>query len=825
MAQVTAFSRFFPNSSSIYSNTTSGFNLLMTARRISRQLGPLLLLAVLAMCAPHGANAQSAQTNTLPHHLAPVPQPAGQKQFLSYWTTEAGWNTELVLRNNLETQPLTVVPAVRSSAGDETVLPSVTIQPGDVTSIDLFETLLKSAPQLAGSWGSLVLRFTAAAHRALYAYAMVRATARPIIFHLDATERGSTYETGSREGIWWLPWETTTGFLILTNTGDQEIQTVLTLTDSGGSIWQQSIPLDARQSQRLSMRYLIEQSGMTGSYGGINIRLTKGARFLSAVHLLFEASGTFSAILKMFNHNPATTLSSRSFGGVSQWTTRAPMLALINPDPALGIPEGTTLQPKLFIRNATAKTYTAHLQFNWRSPTTTGQSAPLDLPFKPNETQMVDVAELQTQKFLPSDATWASVIISAPVQPNELLAVAASYDSTGRYGAQTPFSDQLASDWEGGKWEVDANHDSLVTIANGSNQPALAQLTILYNEGAGLYQIEKPLAPGQQMAVDFADLIRNAIPDKSGNVLPSTLTSGTYRLLDLNDNPQGSLYEGKEIVDKTWGHATYTCMVCCGPETPWMQFYPLDLLIDTGDYQAVQAMNSCTGRLVTVTNVFPTWWTDNTSIATASGHLINGVGVGSTNHNARSINMYWGPKEDDPDCPLSQEVPSAPTNVRAVPTNFQVEEWTDAGGGDLHVVWSWQSSSGNLADLSPCSVSESVTYPGTGDYAWPTPFPAITSQNPTTGSVPGSDGEVADDHDLAGRLDTDFRKPYYSNSFVAHQTISYSCTVGGDTLNGTLLSAAPVTRSVNQNVNGSWKFTVTETGPAGDMTAIINPLP
>jgi hypothetical protein len=148
------------------------------------------------------------------------------------------------------------------------------------------------------------------------------------------------------------------------------------------------------------------------------------------------------------------------------------MLALSDPDPALLLPVGTTLQPKVFIRNATDKTFTAHIRFNWRSATASGRSEPLDLAFKPNETRVVDVAALQTQKLLPADAHWAAVILSASVLPDELLAVAGSYDQTGRYGTQTPFSDQLATHWEGGKWEVDGTHNSLVTIANGSDKTA-----------------------------------------------------------------------------------------------------------------------------------------------------------------------------------------------------------------------------------------------------------------------------------------------------------------------------------------------------------------
>lgn len=52
------------------------------------------------------------------------------------------------------------------------------------------------------------------------------------------------------------------------------------------------------------------------------------------------------------------------------------------------------------------------------------------------------------------------------------MAIAASYDSTLRYGAQTPFSDQLAAHLEGGEWKVDATHTSLVAAGNGGDSPS-----------------------------------------------------------------------------------------------------------------------------------------------------------------------------------------------------------------------------------------------------------------------------------------------------------------------------------------------------------------
>jgi hypothetical protein len=157
---------------------------------------------------------------------------------------------------------------------------------------------------------------------------------------------------------------------------------------------------------------------------------------------------------------------------------------------------------------------------------------------------------------------------------------------------------------------------------------------------------------------------RNQIhDDKDGHAMPVDLTSGAYRLRDLTDTAAGGLYEGKVIVDKTYGHATYGCMICCGPEFALMEFDPLGLVVSGSGNQQVQTTNSCGGGQQTVSGDFPTWWTDNTAIATANRNQIHGVASGTTNHNAQSIPMYWGFRENASSCPQSQQRPNASTNV------------------------------------------------------------------------------------------------------------------------------------------------------------------
>ena len=175
----------------------------------------------------------------------------------------------------------------------------------------------------------------------------------------------------------------------------------------------------------------------------------------------------------------------------------------------------------------------------------------IDLALKPNETRLFDVAALQSQKLIPADASWASVVLNAPVNPDELMAVATSFDQTLRYGAQTPFNDQLAGQWEAGMWEVDSTHDSLVTVTNGGDKPVHAELTILYNHGTEHYRLKQSLAPDEQMLLDFGKLIHDQIADSDGHTLPPDLMMGTYRIKDLSDPGRGSLYEGKITVEKT----------------------------------------------------------------------------------------------------------------------------------------------------------------------------------------------------------------------------------------------------------------------------------
>src|ERR1700730_4422113 len=99
----------------------------------------------------------SRQSRSGPPPPAPQPASADQEQFISYWTTETGWRSELELRDNTATSDLTVTP-LRTPNGVETSLAPVTIHPQEIKVIDLESAAIdRRAPQYVGTHASVIL--------------------------------------------------------------------------------------------------------------------------------------------------------------------------------------------------------------------------------------------------------------------------------------------------------------------------------------------------------------------------------------------------------------------------------------------------------------------------------------------------------------------------------------------------------------------------------------------------------------------------------------------------------------------------------------------
>jgi hypothetical protein len=332
------------------------------------------------------------------------------------------------------------------------------------------------------------------------------------------------------------------------------------------------------------------------------------------------------------------------------------------------------------------------------------------LSLAPGEVKRIRLTDYQQADQIPSDANWATVRLSYAGQRSDLVAVAASYDKTGRYGLQTPFSEDLSRLWAGGMWHVDPTHNTLIMTGNGGSEPTTAEVTLFYNGGKSKYRMEKMLASGQQLWLDLGHLIHDQVADSDGNTLPPDTMSGSYELRDLDHAYVGELYEGKLVIDKTYGHAAYGCGSCCGYNAVEMSPGTFDGPpgIDNSDY--IYATDGCAGGQVDVTGDGYGWGTTDSSVATLPNSTLHTVGVGSTKGSALAELQFQHP----PSCPDEVFEPQQSVRVQA-PTISSISPAQGLVGTAINVTITGTNfasgasvSAGSNISVSNVSVSSST---------------------------------------------------------------------------------------------------------------------
>jgi hypothetical protein len=641
-------------------------------------------------------------------------EPSSQELSAAYWTLEPGWNTDVEMRNNLTSRELTVTPVLRASSGQEISLAPVTVAAKHVISLDL-RSLAQSQPQIlngTGLFGSVAFRFGGLNSSNLFAATIVRREGQPIDFHFDADEAGSPiYTTGGLEGMWWVPAQTSTDYLILSNRSKKTVagNLILSLTSANRRL---PVSIGPGQTTRIDLRETLGPSSV-GVMGGLTLSLP-GHESLSATQIVFDEATGLAAIMKLFDRE----LDEQSGNHV----LLAPMMALSQPDPGLGFPNGTTLIPRLFLRNAGPGQAQVSLTVDWRSASKSGESAFPTFTLPPGEMTTINLADPQTSVQVPSDAMWGTVRLGYAGRSAELVLIALSYDQNHRYGLQTPFSENVSRLWAGGMWHVDPTHNTLITTGNVGPESTAAQVTLFYNGGKSKYRLERMLSPGQQLWVDVGELIRDQVADSDGHTLPADTMTGSYELRDLDHATVGHLYEGKLVIDKTYGHASYGCGSCCGYDAVVFAPFTFDGPPDIDNEDFIHANDTCTGDVDDVTGSAYGWGSTDTTVATLPNSTLHTVAVGTATGNA-AVQLEWA---HPPKCPTQTFPPQQ--SVTVTPQITSVKQVYGAAG---------------FVPMRNSTVNDGANYisytatcnPSNGDFAWTTSSSNVTLQNTTGPTV------------------------------------------------------------------------------------------
>jgi hypothetical protein len=263
---------------------------------------------------------------------------------------------------------------------------------------------------------------------------MVRRNESPIGFHFDGEPVEKEWSPQATETVWWLPRASASDYLMLANASTQPLAGSLVISDTRGRNYKQVLSLGPSEMQRLDLRTIAQTAHLAGTEGGVTVLVPTGGGNLITSHIVFDETTGMSATMKAFERDPAEKPKAH--------TMRAPMMALANPDPVLQFPSGTKLVPQVFLRNTTAVPLPVGASLLWRSPS---QSASLALPemaLPPGATRVLNLADAGAG--VPADAYWATIVLKYQGRRGDIVPIATSFDESGRYGLQTPFSEGVS---------------------------------------------------------------------------------------------------------------------------------------------------------------------------------------------------------------------------------------------------------------------------------------------------------------------------------------------------------------------------------------------
>jgi hypothetical protein len=209
-------------------------------------------------------------------------------------------------------------------------------------------------------------------------------------------------------------------------------------------------------------------------------------------------------------------------------------------------------------------------------------------------------------------------------------------------------------------WHVDPTHNTLIATGNGGSEATTAEVTFFYNGGNDKYRTQTLLLPGQQLWLDVGQLVRNQVPDSDGRTMPPDTMNGSYELRDLDHPTVGQLYEGKLVIDKTYGHASYGCATCCGYGVPKLAPTPFSGPPGINNTDQMLSLEQCTGNWVDLADDAYGWRSSNTAVATLPTKVLHTVAGGSASG-------YGSVKVQDdkpaPACPMATYTPQQSVSV------------------------------------------------------------------------------------------------------------------------------------------------------------------
>ncbi len=643
-------------------------------------------------------------------------------------------------------------------------------------------------------------------------------TSRSLIFDEELSEM--KYFTSTKlEGVWWTKWNNVEMLLAISNTTANPIAAVVAVEGTiPRQINPQTIYLQPHQTRVLSVDEIVGRSVDTlERVGGISITHNGQSGGILARGLVQKVNSGYSNVIEF--SDPAKSKSA-NLDGVGL---------------RIGNINGQSLTQGVVARNIGNSRVKLNGIFSFKKQNSSGEITIPDVWLNAGEVKEINIASIL------SDNNITSVLASGlhfehNGQPGQVIIAALSISQDGNNVFQVPFKDaKLSSSTGTYPYSIADNSRAIVYLQNVSDSPRNYKMQIDYEGGSYVLGV-KTLAARQVIAYDIRKLRDEQIPDINGHTIPQSATSGKA-YWSIHGSGDRAIIGRIEQADLVGGlSSTAACGRCC-PDSFYGSYLDPGSVSgfpgSTTSFTAMEEDRDCFGGYRTpYPTSYPVFFSSSdTLVATInSSGLATGVDVGTTiisaDFTGTTFTNCAAEAGNEEYCCNQSEVPAhceanCTINNCYFPTNFRQDGQGTNVNGVLHFHYLFDSSSGDLNDLSQCTIGEIVTYLGMGNFHPPTPpFANLTNgiQNPNINDHSATPGFLDDDHGTGGTFVT----PYSEASYTATQYYRYKCPCKN---NGNYVNVAgpnTIVRSVSRiGQTARYKYTITKSGSS----ATISPLP
>ncbi len=581
-----------------------------------RRLFPSFALTAMAVLFVVGDRSPRAQS--------PL-QPAGWALWSPYWTTEDGFTSTLLMKNNRGQETLRLTVALYFMDGSEYELAPIELGPRQTTALNLNRIVESLPPHLVTSReGGAEVRFGARNNAGIMGSIAVSNPEQGIAWNFRLYPVNPTLSVAPVRGVFWLRDEATDGFVAAQNASEEFI-TITPRFDINGT--KHHLPpsqLTPGQTLKLELRNSLRTLGLEdATAGGLEFVYDGPPDAVKAHGVTFDRKG-FSAEFDFLRY--------AAWEEEQTVDLKTPRFAIGVADPTLGLPGRQMFEPTLVLHNFNRHELAVNLAFGYREGSGARETR-VPVSLAAGETRLLSVLDVLGDS-IPPEAHWASLEISYTDRHTGLGAALVSVTQEGEHSIRSVLNWVHGSASEGWYWQADGDHNTLIGILNTDTEEARVAVSLdYYVDGERRsYELPERVVPARASElINVGEILAANVADRDGDQIPPQVTVGGYRVDKVGRRINRTLITETLVFNRRTKNYLTFYNTCCAFEDVSLSPGALTGIPGGGGQLNVEAFDFCSGnrRIVNESAFFSS---NNTSVATVGSNTgaVSMISPGST---------------------------------------------------------------------------------------------------------------------------------------------------------------------------------------------------